>query len=61
MGWFKDHGYDETDFIHKHPNGNGHGDWWEPADKTPIPLDDPKRLFSPRQDIDRLPQSAGRR
>jgi arylsulfatase A-like enzyme len=46
MGWFKDHGYDETDFIHKHPNGNGHGDWWEPADKTPIPLDDPKRLFS---------------
>ena len=22
MGWFKDHGYDETDFIHKHPNGN---------------------------------------
>ena len=46
MGWFKDHGYDETDFIHKHPNGNGHGDWWEPTDKTPIPLDDPKRLFS---------------
>ena len=46
MGWFKDHGYDETDFIHQNPNGNGHGDWWEPADKTPIPLDDPKRLFS---------------
>jgi arylsulfatase A-like enzyme len=46
LGWFKDHGYDETDFIHKHPNGNGHGDWWEPADKTPIPLDDPKRVFS---------------
>lgn len=46
MGWFKDHGYDETDFIHKHPNGNAHGDWWEPADKTPIPPDDPKRLFS---------------
>ena len=26
LGWFKDHGYDETDFIHKHPNGNAHGD-----------------------------------
>lgn len=46
LGWFKDHGYDETDFIHKHPNGNAHGDWWEPADKTLIPLDDPKRVFS---------------
>jgi arylsulfatase A len=46
MGWFKDHGYDVTDFIHKHPNGNGHGDWWEPATKTPIPADDPKRMFS---------------
>ena len=46
MHWFKDHGYDVTDFIHKHPNGNGHGDWWEPADRTPIPLDDPKRVFS---------------
>ena len=46
MRWFKDHGYDETDFIHKHPNGNAHGDWWEPAEKTLIPIDDPKRLFS---------------
>jgi arylsulfatase A-like enzyme len=46
MGWFKDHGYDVTDFIHKHPNGNAHGDWWEPTEKTPIPLDDPKRMFS---------------
>ena len=46
LGWFKDHGYDETDFIHKHPNGNAHGDWWEPAEKTLIPEDDPKRLFS---------------
>jgi len=46
LGWFKDHGYDETDFIHKHPNGNAHGDWWEPAEKTLIPVDDPKRLFS---------------
>ena len=46
MHWFKDHGYDVTDFVHKHPNGNAHGDWWEPADKTPIPLDDPKRMFS---------------
>ena len=46
LGWFKDHGYDETDFIHRHPNGNGHGDWWEPAEKTLIPLDDPKRVFS---------------
>ena len=35
-----------TDFIHQNPNGNGHGDWWEPAEKTPIPLDDPKRMFS---------------
>ncbi len=46
MGWFKDHGYDETDFIHKHPNGNAHGDWWEPTTKTPIPENDPKRVFS---------------
>ena len=46
LGWFKDHGYDETDFLHKHPNGNAHGDWWEPAEKTLIPEDDPKRLFS---------------
>ncbi len=46
MRWFKDHGYDVTDFNHKTPNGNGHGDWWEPAYKTPIPLDDPKRVFS---------------
>ena len=46
LGWFKDHGYDETDFIHRHPNGNAHGDWWEPAEKTLIPEDDPKRLFS---------------
>ena len=46
MHWFKDHGYDVTDFHHKHPNGNAHGDWWEPAEKTPIPDDDPKRVFS---------------
>ena len=60
MGWFKDHGYDETDFIHKHPNGNGHGDWWEPADKTLIPLDDPKRVFSlARTSMDFLETRAG--
>ena len=60
MGWFKDHGYDETDFIHKHPNGNGHGDWWEPADKTLIPLDDPKRVFSlARTSMDFLEMRAG--
>ncbi len=46
MRWFKDHGYDVTDFNHKNPNGNAHGDWWEPVYKTPIPLDDPKRVFS---------------
>ena len=46
MGWFKDHGYDVTDFNHTNPNGNAHGDWWEPQTKTPIPDDDPKRLFS---------------
>jgi hypothetical protein len=46
MRWFKDHGYDVTDFNHKHSNGNGHGDWWEPTDRTPIPMDDPKRVFS---------------
>ena len=46
MGWFKDHGYDVTDFTHVHPNGNAHGDWWEPTTRTPIPLDDPKRVFS---------------
>lgn len=46
LSWFKDHGYDETDFIHTHPNGNAHGDWWEPTKRTLIPLDDPKRVFS---------------
>ncbi len=46
LKWFKDHGYDVTDFIHTHPNGNAHGDWWEPTTKTPIPADDPKRVFS---------------
>ncbi len=46
MRWFKEHGYDVTDFNHKTPNGNAHGDWWEPAYKTSIPLDDPKRVFS---------------
>jgi arylsulfatase A-like enzyme len=46
MGWFKDHGYHETDFIWKHPNGNGHGDWLEPAERTLIPKDDPKRMYS---------------
>ncbi|MDB4411676.1 sulfatase-like hydrolase/transferase, partial [bacterium] len=46
MGWFKDHGYDVTDFNHKHPNGNAHGDWWEPHTKTPISDKDPKRVFS---------------
>ena len=46
LGWFKNHGYDVTDFIHTHANGNAHGDWWEPTTKTPIPADDPKRVFS---------------
>ena len=46
MRWFKDHGYDVTDFNHVHPNGNAHGDWWEPTTKTPIPTNDPKRVFS---------------
>ena len=46
MKWFKDHGYDVTDFNHVHPNGNAHGDWWEPTTRTPIPTDDPKRVFS---------------
>lgn len=46
MRWFKDHGYDVTDFNHVHPNGNAHGDWWEPTTRTPIPTDDPKRVFS---------------
>ena len=60
LGWFKDHGYDETDFIHKHPNGNGHGDWWEPAERTLIPLDDPKRVFSlARTSMDFLEKRAG--
>ncbi len=46
MGWFKDHGYQVTDFDSVHPNGNGHGDWLEPTTKTELPLDDPKRMFS---------------
>ncbi len=55
MGWFKDHGYDVTDFTSKNPNGNAHGDWWEPVDKKPIPDDDPKRMFSlARTSIDYL-------
>ena len=59
MRWFKDHGYDVTDFNHKHPNGNAHGDWWEPTTKTPIPADDPKRLFSlARTSVDYLEERA---
>lgn len=59
MGWFKDHGYDVTDFKHKHPNGNAHGDWWEPYTKTPIPDDDPKRVFSlARSSVDFLDKRA---
>lgn len=59
MGWFKDHGYDVTDFNHAHPNGNAHGDWWEPQTKTPIPDDDPKRVFSlARASVDFLEKRA---
>jgi arylsulfatase A-like enzyme len=59
MGWFKDHGYDVTDFNHANPNGNAHGDWWEPKTKTPIPEDDPKRLFSlARTSVDFLEKRA---
>ena len=59
MGWFKDHGYDFTDFNHTHPNGNAHGDWWEPQTKTPIPDDDPKRVFSlARSSVDFLEKRA---
>ena len=59
MGWFKDHGYDETDFNFVHANGNAHGDWWEPTTKTPIPADDPKRIFSlARTSVDYLKKRA---
>jgi arylsulfatase A len=59
MGWFKDHGYHVTDFNSKSPNGNAHGDWLEPSDRTPIPADDPKRMFSlARTSIDYLNERA---
>lgn len=60
MRWFKDHGYDVTDFNHKHPNGNAHGDWWEPVYKTPIPEDDPKRVFSLAETANEFLQQRGR-
>jgi arylsulfatase A-like enzyme len=45
-------GYDITDEIPGEPggNGNGHGSYWDPKNKTPFPPDNPKRIHSLRTD-----------
>ena len=45
-------GYDFTDEIPGEAggNGNGHGSWWDPKNKTPFPPDNPKRIHSLRRD-----------
>ena len=52
MGRFDEAGYDVTDEMPGQPggNGNGHGSWWDPTDKTPFPPDNPKRIHSLRRD-----------
>jgi arylsulfatase A-like enzyme len=52
MGRFEDAGYDVTDERPGEPggNGNGHGSYWDPKEKTPFPPDNPKRLHSLRKD-----------
>lgn len=52
LGRFEDAGYDVTDELPGEPggNGNGHGSYWDPKNKTPFPPDNPKRLHSLRRD-----------
>ena len=52
LGRFEDAGYDVTDEIPGEPggNGNGHGSYWDPKNKTPFPSDNPKRIHSLRRD-----------
>ena len=52
MGRFEDAGYDVTDERPDEAggNGNGHGSYWDPKEKTPFPPDNPKRLHSLRRD-----------
>ena len=52
MGRFDEAGYDVTDEVPGEAggNGNGHGSWWDPQQKTPFPPDNPKRIHSLRRD-----------
>ena len=52
LGRFEDAGYDVTDELPGEPggNGNGHGSYWDPKQKTPFPPDNPKRIHSLRKD-----------
>ncbi|MDG2221965.1 MAG: sulfatase-like hydrolase/transferase [Rubripirellula sp.] len=52
LGRFEDAGYDVTDELPGEPggNGNGHGQYWDPKNKTPFPADNPKRIHSLRKD-----------
>ena len=52
MGRFDEAGYDVTDELPGEAggNGNGHGSYWIPKDKTPFPPDNPKRIHSLRKD-----------
>ncbi len=52
LGRFEDAGYDVTDELPGEPggNGNGHGSFWDPKNKTPFPPDNPKRIHSLRRD-----------
>jgi arylsulfatase A len=58
---FDEQGYDVTDENTKGGNGNGHGQWWNPENKTPFPEDDPKRLHSLRKNsVDFINKCAGK-
>lgn len=53
MGRADESGYDVTDENSDEPggNGNGHGSYWDPiSKKTSFPPDNPKRLYSLRDD-----------
>ena len=57
-------GYDVTDEIPGEAggNGNGHGSYWDPKNKTPFPPDNPKRIHSLRKDsVAFVNQHAGKR
>tara|TARA_Y100001934_G_scaffold160461_1_gene191518 strand:+ start:4043 stop:5788 length:1746 start_codon:yes stop_codon:yes gene_type:complete len=52
LGRFENAGYDVTDELPGEPggNGNGHGSYWDPKNRTPFPPDNPKRVHSLRKD-----------